>query len=789
MSPALDFVESIPEAYYRKAIDLNRYSNSVSRDLMQSYERIIRRSIAELERIEAMPSAKRPKVRARRLKALIRQYTEALANWSNKSSQKLAKELAELAQIEVDFTAGQLRRALPDVAQGAVRTVEVTPAFAEAVITADPTDIGTAVLSDSLEEIVSGPAKAMKLTARQGAAIRMPDGRSVGKAFRGLASKQAEVFAQTVQDGLLSGESTQQIKNRLMGALGDVEFSTKARTLQQQKLANGQMFKAAPHQVSTLVRTSVNATSNVASQRVYKANPQVTKKYRWLATLDQRTSPICRSLDQQVFEYGKGPTPANPPHFNCRSTTVAVVDWEGLSNKYGIDLTPKPSKVRRPSSEGAVPLGTSYGKWLHDQRPKGKKFEASAAQARSLGGGKDTAGSRLKARYFNRLADKYGPDQAMKKFLRDDGTEVSLEDLKKRYGKPEKITATKTKAKPKPKTKPKPAATPKPKAAAKPKATVAKQKDELQKLITKAEETAKQQTKPKPAASVADQIAAKEAKMKALSAQVFFTKGPTKDLIEEFRQLKKEVAELKGEKYVEPKAVSFKKKAAPAPKAAPKEPTKKLKFGETPKTTTDVEYDYKANWSGMYEKRHQFTKIREDFDEWTGDGYKGVRAVQFKRAQERGAQLSEWEATRIKLLGKGNARTYGNMADRIEDFISRAPKYEGEIFRGVGFDSKEDAMAYIQGWSQGGKTLTVDSWTSSRAVANRFAAGESTFGFTEHQVVLKMPNKAGAPIESLSFIGAEREVLQPSGIELKVKEVTTKTTGNVTVYEVEMETI
>jgi len=462
MSPALDFVESIPEAYYRKAIDLNRYSNSVSRDLMQSYERIIRRSIAELERIEAMPSAKRPKVRARRLKALIRQNTEALANWSNKSSQKLAKELAELAQIEVDFTAGQLRRALPDVAQGAVRTVEVTPAFAEAVITADPTDIGTAVLSDSLEEIVSGPAKAMKLTARQGAAIRMPDGRSVGKAFRGLADKQAEVFAQTVQDGLLSGESAQQIKNRLMGALGDVEFSTKARTLQQQKLANGQMFKAAPHQVSTLVRTSVNATSNVASQRVYKANPQVTKRYRWIATLDTRTSPICRSLDQQVFEYGKGPTPANPPHFNCRSTTVAVVDWEGLSNKYGIDLQPKPTKVKRPSSEGAVPLGTSYGKWLHDQRPKGKKFEASAAQARSLGGGNDTPGSRLKARYFNRLADKYGPDQAMKKFLRDDGTEVSLADLKKRYGEPERITATKTKAKAKPKATPAPKPAPVP---------------------------------------------------------------------------------------------------------------------------------------------------------------------------------------------------------------------------------------------------------------------------------------------------------------------------------------
>ena len=440
MSPSLDFVESIPEAYYRKAIDLNRYSNKVARELMQSYERIIRRSIAELERIEKMPSAKRPKVRAQRLKALIKQNTEALAKWSDKSGRLLAKELGELAKIEVNFTAGQLQRALPDVAQGVVRTVEVTPAFAEAVITADPTDIGTAVLSDNLEEVVEGSSRAMKLTARQGAAIRMPDGRSIGKAFRGLAERQAQIFATTVQDGLLSGESTQEIARRLIGTL---EFSTEAKTLRQLQLSGGQLTKMATHQVKTLVRTSVNATSNAASQRVYRANPQVTKKYRWLATLDGRTTAICRSLDQQVFEYGKGPTPANPPHFGCRSTTVAVVDWEGLSNKYGIDLRPKPSRVRRPSSEGAVPLGTSYGKWLHDQRPKGKKFEASAAQARSLGGGADTPGARLKARYFNRLASRFGPDEAIKRFLRDDGTEVSLADLKRRYGEPEQITRRK----------------------------------------------------------------------------------------------------------------------------------------------------------------------------------------------------------------------------------------------------------------------------------------------------------------------------------------------------------
>ena len=456
MSPSREFVESIPEVYYRKAIDLNRFSNGVSRELLRSYERIIRRSIDELERIEAMPSAKRPKVRAQRLKALIRQNTEALARWSDKASQALAKELQGLARIEVEFAAKQLRQALPDFAQGAVRTVEVTPAFAEAVITADPTNIGSAILSDNLEEVVSGPGTAMKLTARQGAAIRMPDGRSIGKAFRGLAEKQSQMFATAVQDGLLTGESPKAIAKRLYGE--GLSFSTQAKSTAQLAQSGGQLTKMAAHQVSTLVNTSMNATSNAASMRVYKANLRVSKRYRWLATLDRKTSPICRSLDQQVFEYGKGPSPENPPHFRCRSTTVPVVDYEGLSKRYGREIEPvRTGRRRRPSEQGAVPVGTSYGKWLYDLRPEGKKFEASAAQARAFAGGQDTPGGRQKARYFNRLASKYGPDEAMKKFLREDGTEVSLADLKKRYGEPERITATKTKAKP--------AATPKPKPA------------------------------------------------------------------------------------------------------------------------------------------------------------------------------------------------------------------------------------------------------------------------------------------------------------------------------------
>ena len=44
---------------------------------------------------------------------------------------------------------------------------------------------------------------------------------------------------------------------------------------------------------------------------------------------------VCkRILMVRKFAYNKGPTP--PQHFNCRSTTVPVVDYEGLSKTKGV---------------------------------------------------------------------------------------------------------------------------------------------------------------------------------------------------------------------------------------------------------------------------------------------------------------------------------------------------------------------------------------------------------------------------------------------------------------------
>ncbi len=453
-------VAGIPTSYYRKALDLNRFSNSVANKLLESYRRQIVKAVKELERIDKMPSSKKPQFKAARMRALMKQNLDSMRTWSKLSVKELIGQLDGLADVEVSFAEAELKRAVPANIKTSVRTVEVTEAFAESVVKADPLNVGTNLLRQNIEEAVKGPGAIMKLTARQGAIIRMPNGTSIEKAFRGLAERQGELFSRAVLDGLLTGESTTSIARSLYGELG---FSTKALTPRQVALAqSGNAWKLAKHQVRTLVRTSVNATANAASYKVYESNSDVTKKYRWVATLDSRTSPICRNLDQTVYEYGKGPTPASPPHFNCRSTTVPVIDYEGLGfspppNTQGYRPTTESKPNSKEPDGGRVPVNVSAAQHIHDLRAGTKsgrksRFEPSDAQVRMLNGGKVSEGGKQKARYFNRLADRYGPEGAMKRFMREDGSEVSLQQLRSRYGQPDKITKSKKAAAPKPKT-------------------------------------------------------------------------------------------------------------------------------------------------------------------------------------------------------------------------------------------------------------------------------------------------------------------------------------------------
>jgi len=422
---------STPEVFYRETIDLNRFSNSVAKKYAVTYNEIILKAAKQLRDIdirqrkagEAVVIA--PQTR-KRLRAIIKQAKNSLNTWSSATARDFKKELQGITVLQRDFIVKELKKvtASGDVP---INSVAVSPKYADSFINTDPTQTNIFTSKEFTEDdfVKFGSGK-FELTARQGAAVTLPNGQTVEKAFRGIATSSQQKLALAIRSGVFSGETTQQIARRLVGRL---DFNQPG-SVKQIAAAGGEVTKLANHQVQTIVRTSINQAQNQASQAVYAANSKVAPKYEYVATLDSRTSSICQRLDGQKFSYNKGPIP--PQHFNCRSTTVPVVDFDGLQKKYpSLEKPPATALDTRPSITGRVPQNVAYGDWLLNQDRK--------LQVKTLG-------NEGKVNYFKKLAKKEGSGQAaLRKMIRTDGSERSLKDLERLYGKP---SAIKPKVKP-----------------------------------------------------------------------------------------------------------------------------------------------------------------------------------------------------------------------------------------------------------------------------------------------------------------------------------------------------
>ena len=433
---------SIPEVFFRETIDVGRFSNALATKYVQNYAVIILTATDKLKKIDLRQQKAAegvviaPQTR-KRLRAIIAQSKASMDKWSKETTKGMIKEIADFAEVQTSFIENELKKAVKS-GNIPINSVAVNKKYASSFIKTDPTEINIFTSKQFTEDDFKnfGSGK-FELTARQGAMQTLPNGQTVEKAFRGIAKNQQDILATNIRAGVFSGESTAEIARRMAGRL-DFDKIGNARQI---AAAGGQSIKVAANQIQTIVRTSVNQVQNQASQAVYAANSKVAPKYEYVATLDSRTSGICKRLDGRKFEYNKGPTP--PQHFNCRSTTVPVVDYAGLKKQKGFeDLTPPPKGkvVTRPTGEGTgrVPQDTQYGDWLLGQD---KKLKVK------------TLGNEQKVRYFERLAKKEGSGQkAIRKMIREDGSERSLADLQKLYGKPNNITL-KTKT-PKPVAKP-----------------------------------------------------------------------------------------------------------------------------------------------------------------------------------------------------------------------------------------------------------------------------------------------------------------------------------------------
>lgn len=176
---------------------------------------------------------------------------------------------------------------------------------------------------------------------------------------------------QAIQIGLVQGETVGDLISRIRGT----------------KLTPG-IMSVTKREATALVRTSVMQVANAVRQETYKKNSDVLDGVEIVATLDKRTTPICRGLDGLRWDLNGQPIghdrmmPQGPPfHWQCRSTLAPITkSWKDLA---GPKSTLSSEKIKaldnipvgmRASMNGPMPANMTYNDWLLIQ-PKEVQLE------------------------------------------------------------------------------------------------------------------------------------------------------------------------------------------------------------------------------------------------------------------------------------------------------------------------------------------------------------------------------------------------------------------------------
>lgn len=118
---------------------------------------------------------------------------------------------------------------------------------------------------------------------------------------------------------------------------------------------------ASAYQARRLIRTETNYIANQAELDSYKRLG--IEEYKYIATLDTRTSRLCQELDGQVFNSDDATAGKNfpPMHPNCRSTTIMYDAEEPLKERTARDEN---------GNRITVPGNMKYKEWLEKYHPE-----------------------------------------------------------------------------------------------------------------------------------------------------------------------------------------------------------------------------------------------------------------------------------------------------------------------------------------------------------------------------------------------------------------------------------
>lgn len=160
-----------------------------------------------------------------------------------------------------------------------------------------------------------------------------------------------------IRIGLVQGEESNEIIRRVIGT---AQF-------------NGQdgVTETTRQQADGITRTAVNFFSNAARREFFIENNDIFSQEMWVSTLDNRTTPICRSRDGNIYPVGEGPYP--PAHFGCRSLRVAYLGQD-LAGMRPYNSSTEQELLNEFTMSRNIPSVKSREDLLHGYKSKFDKF-------------------------------------------------------------------------------------------------------------------------------------------------------------------------------------------------------------------------------------------------------------------------------------------------------------------------------------------------------------------------------------------------------------------------------
>jgi len=289
-------------------VNLTRRANGIVRDVFLLLKEAENDIIAQIIIIDPTGVSKR--YQAARLQKLLESVRERIVEVSKVMNASVKAELQGLSKYEASNQAKML-----------VNTI--------------PIDIAIAVpATDALVALVT---------------TTPIEGRFFKEWMDTFTRASIDQLNQQIRIGVLEGETQAEIVRRIRGT----------------SISNGTdgAMQVRRNAAQQLVRTSVNHVTNEARQLTWAQNDDVVKGWKFVATLDSRTTLTCIKLNDLdlVYPIGEGPRP--PRHRQCRSTTVSELkSWREL----GVDIN-EFDAGQRSSLTGLVPADTTYNAWLKTQ--------------------------------------------------------------------------------------------------------------------------------------------------------------------------------------------------------------------------------------------------------------------------------------------------------------------------------------------------------------------------------------------------------------------------------------